>query len=133
MLRGEFIYEFDSAFALNDPVRPGLGDPGYDPTRVAYKFEEHDAIYWGLGVEWKFKWYALNPRRYFMLIPQFSMRHVEDYPDKPDQYLQTAGGSTVSENWYTAFCTLTTQYLHDKLTPTIVFQRHLSKRGPNKD
>jgi hypothetical protein len=93
------------------------------PTGGPYNLSKHDAIYGGFAIDWKFKWNLLNPRRYFSLMPQFSMRHVRDYPS--DGFLTTAGGSTVSENWYTLFAMLRTQYMHDKLTPTIVWQRDI--------
>jgi hypothetical protein len=111
LIRVEAIYEFDSTFCYNG------SDAG------PFIFEEHDAIYGGFAIDWKFKWNLLNPRRYFSLTPQFSMRHVRDYPS--DGWLTTEGGSAVSENWYTLFAMLSTQYMHDKLTPSIVWQRDI--------
>ncbi len=114
LVRCEFIYEFDSHFS-----KQFYG--GLVPT---FDFVEKDAIYWGLGVDWKFKWNLLNPRRYFTLMPQFMHRHIQDYPS--DGFLMNPGGETVPENWYTMFCMLMTYYMHDKLTPAIIYMRDVA-------
>jgi len=101
LVRFESIYEFDTTFTTSE-----------------YKFEEHDAIYYGASADWKFKWNLLNPRRFFSITPLFAHRHVQDYPDSYNLNVQ--------ENTYTLGGMFSTQYLHDKLTPRIVYQRTLS-------
>jgi len=115
LLRCEFIYEFDSQFTYNNASNPFA--PVYE---LGY---ESDAIFWGLGLDWKFKWDLLNERRYFTFMPQFMHRHIKDYPTGEGEYLQLPGGEVTAENWYTFFCMLMTQYMHDKLTPTIIYMR----------
>jgi hypothetical protein len=104
LLRAEFIYEFDSTFITADK-----------PTN---DFEKHDAIFYGVSGDWKVKWNLLNPRRYFSIVPVFAHRYVQDYPD--DYNL------TVKENTYTLAGSIYTYYLHDKLNPTIAYQRELA-------
>jgi len=118
LVRVEALYEFDSYFTLVNSL-------------TDYRFEEYDAIYWGMGVDWKFKWNLLNPRRYFSLVPQFSHRHIRDYPSGT-RYLQDAGGGTVSENNYSFSIRMDTWYLHDKLQPFVYFQRDISQDMQHK-
>jgi len=120
LIRCEALYEFDSAFTLGD-----------NANATAYEFEKHDAIFWGFGIDWKFKWNLLNPRRYFSLVPQFTMRHIRDYPSD-DKYLMDPGGQTVSEDWYSVLVRLSTQYLHDKLEPMIIWQRDVHQDVQHK-
>ena len=51
-------------------------------------------------------------------MPVFAQRHVTNYPDKYSL--------NVKEDTYTLGGILSTQYLHDKLTPRVVYQRGLS-------
>jgi len=116
LLRCEALYEFDSSFTYNDMSNP------FAPM---YRFEEHDAIFWGFGLDWKFKWNLLNARRYFSLVPQFSMRHIKDYPSAPGTYLQNPGGAIVSENDYSFSIRMDTWYMNDKFQPFIYYQRDI--------
>jgi hypothetical protein len=113
LVRAEFIYEFDSGFGKTDGTNFDISSD-----------QQRDVIFWGLGVEWKFKWNLLNPRRYFSLTPQFQHRHIRDYPDD-GSYLQLPGGPTVAENNYNIYVNLMTYYMHDKLTPMLIFIRDI--------
>ncbi len=114
LVRGEAIYEFDTTFTTS-----GLSDRF---TGKKENYEEHDAIFWGLGVDWKFKWDLLNPRRYFAFVPQFSHRHIKDYPSG---YYLVEGGPTVAENLYSMSIRMSTFYFHDKLQPFIFYKRDI--------
>jgi len=125
LIRGELTYEFDSTFATK-----GLVVPYSDPWPSKERWEEHDVLYWGLGVEWKIKWNLLNPRRMISLTTQFGHKHIKDYPDTDSEtgraYTLTGPlGTDVSENQYNIYALLRSQYLHDKLTPTIVYVRDI--------
>jgi len=123
LVRGEFTYEFDATFASK-----GIVQPFAPPWPSRERWEEHDVIYAGLGVEWKFQWDLLNPRRYISIMPQFAYKHIRDYPGvdaatgRP--YTLTGPlGAAVAENLYQIFVTMYTYYLHDKLMPGITYLR----------
>jgi hypothetical protein len=103
LIRCEAVYEFDTTFATS-------GKPGGD------EFKEYDAIYWGMGVDWKFKAEWLNPRRYFTLVPQFTHRHIRDYPSSYDL-------DRVTDNTYAFSIRMSTWYLFDKLEPFVFYMR----------
>jgi hypothetical protein len=64
VLRLEAMYEFDKK--LNDALQSTL--------------HETDLFRVGVGVDWKVKINALNPRAYFFIMPQFFWDRVIDYP-----------------------------------------------------
>jgi len=96
-----------------------------------------DAYNWGIGLDWKFKCSLLNPRRYFTFVPQFSHRHIVDYPDHdlvggrrgaPTYHsygLRDAGGLMTSPDMYTYSIRMDTWYLHDRLQPFIFYMRDI--------
>jgi len=118
VLRCEALYEFDTTFTYNDPS---------NPLAPVARFEEHDVIFWGVGLDWKFKWRLLNPRKFFTLAPQFTHRHVRDYPSSPGTYLQIPSGLIVSENDYSFAVRFETYYLLDKLVPRIFYMRDIKQ------
>jgi len=115
LIRVEAVYEFASTFNTRDK--------GDTVTGIWEDFEKHDVINWGIGVDWKFKWNLLNPRRYFSLVPQFSHKHVRDYPST--YTIASPGVELTSENEYSFSIRMSTQYFHDKLEPFIFFQRNI--------
>jgi len=110
VLRCEALYGFNSEFRSD-----GFGFP------YGEKFEKHDELYWGIGVDWKFRWNLLNPRRFFSLVPEFSHRHIFDYPS--DYNLRGQRDASVTENHYIMSVRMDTFYLHDKLNPFIFWMR----------
>jgi hypothetical protein len=112
VIRCEGLYGFDSEFR---------SDGFSAPNPYGEKFEKHDEIYWGIGLDWKFKWNLLNPRRFISLGPEFSQRHILDYPD--DYKLRGQRDGSVTENHYIMSVMTRTAYLHDKLEPMIFWMR----------
>ncbi len=115
LIRCEAVYEFDSDFSTRVPNATAMGQ--------WESFEEHDVIFWGIGVDWKFKWNLLNERRYFSLVPQFSHKHIRDYPS--DYTLMPTAYELATENEYSILIRMDTFYLHDKLNPMIIYQRDI--------
>ena len=116
VLRCEALYEFDTTFTYNNLSNP------YAPM---YDFEQHDAIFWGIAMDWKFKVNLINERRYISLVPQFTHRYIRDYPSAPNTYLQNVSGSIVSENNYSFSVRMDTWYMNDKIQPFIYYQRDI--------
>ncbi len=125
VIRFEALYAFDSSFRTD----------GYDPNRNPYGeiFEEHDEIWWGMGIDWKFKWNLLNRRRYISFIPEFSQMHIRDYPSKfkladgttnPGR-LRMAGDAAAPENYYIVSVRMDTFYLLDKWQPFVFWMRDI--------
>jgi len=117
LIRTELIYEIDSTF-----VSSGKGV-------AVQEYEKHDAVYWGIGIDWKIKAGFLNPRRMIAVVPQLSHRHIFDYPK--GYTLNDTGGAAVEDDVFTASLRLSTSYYNDKIAPTIYFQRDVN--GENSD
>ena len=116
VLRVEALYAFDSTFASYGKV--GLLD---QLTGQTEEFGQHDEIRYAIGVDWKVKIRWLNPRDGFRISPQFIQRHVCGFPS--DYGLMDAGGLPVEENNYYATLMVQTTYFHNKLVPTVFWQR----------
>ncbi len=108
LVRAEAKYEFDTTFSSYE--RPG-GDG----------FEEYDVIQWGISMDWKIKIPMLNKRRYFSCEPGFIHKHIRDYPST--YTLRGFSYSEETENKYDIVVLASTQYLHDKLTPSVFYMR----------
>ncbi len=111
VVRCEALYGFDGEFRTDGLTANPFGE----------KYEKYDEIYYGIGLDWKFKWNLLNPRRFFSLAPEFSHRHILDYPD--DYKLRGQGDASVTENHYIISVRMDTFYLHDKLQPFVFWMR----------
>jgi len=133
LVRCEGIYEFGSTFTSVGRANPFLITS--NPPKEDYI--RRDAYNWGIGLDWKFKCSLLNPRRYFTFVPQFSHRHIVDYPDHdlvggrrgaPTYHsygLRDAGGLMTSPDMYTYSIRMDTWYLHDRLQPFIFYMRDI--------
>jgi hypothetical protein len=110
VVRAEALYEFDTTFATD-------GRP------VSDRFEEYDAIHWGISMDWKIKIPLLNQRRYFTCEPGFIHRHIRDYPS--DYKLRGFDAAGMTENRYSITVLAMTYYLHDKLTPSVFYMRRI--------
>lgn len=79
---------------------------------------ESDFLDTGLGIDWKIKVPALNPRAYFTVAPQFLYYRIMDYPD--DVVLNdTDRGALPDEDYYTVTLLLSTSYFNGKLIPQL--------------
>lgn len=105
VVRVETLYAFDSTFATDSNLT-----------------ENHDEWRASLGVDWKVKISALNPRAYFTISPQVYLRYILDYPG--DYEL----ANLKEDNWMTTLM-ISTSYLHNKLTPTFFWMRDITTRS----
>lgn len=106
VLRMEGFYGFSNTFSTD------LG-PGLD------RFEEYDEFRYAIGVDWKIKIPWLNPRAYFLVMPQFYYRHIMDYPE--DHKLMDGTGPPVPEDTYMTTLRVSTTYFHNKLEPSFTW------------
>jgi uncharacterized protein DUF1302 len=102
VVRFEMRYSMDSTFTSN------LGT-----------FEEYDELQTVVGLDWKFKINALNPRAYFFLISNFINRKILDPPD----YGLFFGAAQVQPNKWDYIFVLETTYMHNKLIPRVTYWR----------
>ncbi len=133
LLRCEVQYEFDRSF--ND------SGTGFVSNSTLEKVIERDRLYWGIGADWKFKWYFLNPRKYFVFVPQFTHSRIFNYPryeirtkntldDEGDvvpidyrPFITHPGGGKASKDEWSYSLRMSTKYYHDKIEPFAYFQR----------
>ena len=107
LLRMEVKYQFDKVFKDKDEIF----------------FYKSDFLDTGIGIDWKTKIYALNPRAYFTIMPQFFFNRILDYPsdfelwDLPD------------ENYYTATLVVSTSYMNGKLIPQVAWANDINRRA----
>jgi hypothetical protein len=113
VLRCEALYQFDNTFFTNGKAA--------NPATDKEDFEDYDAVHWGMGIDWKFRFRLLNPTHLISITPQFSHKYVLDYPS--DYKLMDAGGAPTRENNYDIGLMLNTWYLHEKLFPFVFYQR----------
>lgn len=106
VLRVEGFFGFDNTFSTSL-------NPGFD------RFEEYDEFRYAIGIDWKIKIPWLNPRAYFLVMPQFYHRHVIDYPD--DYTLKDGAGPPVPDDTYMTTLLVSTTYFHNKLEPSIAW------------
>jgi len=99
VLRLEAMYEFDKK--LNDALQSVL--------------HESDLFRMGVGVDWKMKINALNPRAYFFITPQFTWDRVIDYPSDFTLLLYPK-----KDQMYVSLL-LETLYFNAKLVPSIAW------------
>jgi len=99
LLRLEARYQFDKVFTDQDETM----------------YIESDFLDTGIGIDWKVKINALNPRAFFSVMPQFFFNRILDYPDgiqifdRPDA------------NYYAVTLYLATSYFNGKLVPEFAF------------
>jgi len=72
----------------------------------------------GLGIDWKVKIPALNPRAYFTVMPQFFYSNIIDYPDF-GKVNDVDRGFLPDRDQYSASLVLSTSYFNAKLVPTL--------------
>ena len=79
---------------------------------------ESDYLDTGIGIDWKVKIPALNPRAYFTVAPQFLYARIMDYPDHV-QLNDTDDGFLPDADYYTVTLLLATSYFNGKLIPQL--------------
>ncbi len=121
VLRFEGMYAFNSTFSTNN-------------NNIAQYMREQDNTYWTsdeyrwmVGMDWKVKIDALNPKAFFMISPQFYHRHIVDFPK--EGYVGTPTTDIQYQNTYTTTLMINTTYLHNKLQPSIFWLRNWSTRS----
>lgn len=119
VLRVEAVYGFDSTYTIMKPFGPGM---------FQEDFETFDNFKWGVGMDWKIKCDLLNSRNYFMVSPQFFHHHVFDYPGN-GALLREAGGAGIEEDNYSGSLMISTQYLHQKLIPSVFILRDFTNEA----
>lgn len=105
VLRLEALYGFDTTFATDEgpPVR-------------------RDEVHWAIGLDWKVKIDALNPRACFTVSPQFFHRRIIGYPS--GKTLTDLRRNNCSGSLYIA-----TSYLNAKLVPSLFWLRDQTRKA----
>jgi hypothetical protein len=102
LIRLEVRYQWEKAFADADQTR----------------YIESDYLDTGLGIDWKIKIPALNPRAYFSVMPQFFYARIMDYPD--DVKLTDVDDNFLPDvDYYSGTLVLSTSYFNGKLIPQV--------------
>lgn len=103
VVRLEGFYAFSNTFSAQDDQY--------------YKSNEVRAA---LGIDWKVKINALNPRAYFMISPQVFYRGILDYPSGTNLTYQ---GDILYKNTCMTSLMINTSYFHNKLTPSFFWMQ----------
>jgi hypothetical protein len=102
LIRLEIRYQWEKFFADADQTR----------------YIESDYLDTGLGIDWKVKIPALNPRAYFSVMPQFFYSRIIDFPD--DVKLNDVDdGFLPDQDYYSGTLVLSTSYFNGKLIPQV--------------
>lgn len=102
LLRVEARYQIDKVYTDADQSR----------------FYKSDYLDTGIGIDWKIKVDALNPRAYFSIMPQFFYARILDYPDGVTLN-DTDDGLLPDKDYYTTTLVLSTSYFNGKLVPQV--------------
>ena len=100
LIRLEVRYQWEKVFADADQTM----------------YIESDYLDTGIGIDWKVKIPALNPRAYFTVAPQFLYARIMDYPDDV-QLNDVDDGFLPDQDYYTGTLLLNTSYFNGKLIP----------------
>jgi hypothetical protein len=120
-IRTEIRYQFDKVFTDFDQ---------------SFFFESNylDSM---IGVDWKVKINALNPRAYFTISPQFFWNRVMSIPDQyPDDHPFFPGAefngtvlNHIDQDMFTFTFVLATSYLNAKLVPQLAMAYDINNLG----
>ncbi len=120
VLRFEGLYAFNNTFSTNN------NNAGQYMLEQGNNFWTSDEYRWMVGLDWKVKINALNPKAYFFISPQVYQRHIMDYP-QIGHVGDQVGMIQYKDTWTTSLL-INTSYLHTKLQPSLFWMRDWSNR-----
>ena len=103
----------------------GFSDTFVSPQNT---FEKSDELRMGLGIDWKIKIRALNPKAFFAISPEIIYRRLIDLPGGGAQFTD-ANTNLLKRNNYQATLSISTTYFNAKLAPSIYYWRDFTQKS----
>jgi hypothetical protein len=127
IIRMEGLYSFDQTMQTNELIMGPMG-----PSDIDHLIES-DQYRYMIGFDWNVRWPWINPDKAVFLSGQFF--HIHTFETAPGGFSTIPDASSYGAQWivprdeYYTTLLLTTDYFHEKLTPTVLYVEQLNENA----